>query len=163
MCLSWKNKELITLFTTASPWSPTWVTGKPLIRKMDFNISAAPLISYPSWDSRNFCNVCSLISVYSLTGYKRQQITIFSLQILLSQNQFTWFLWQWFEERHLQGESSSLCWLTKGKQLCKGMSSEHNYIVRYIYIYIYIYLNYIHRPLWPSSGWIRYQMKNCII
>ena len=28
---------------------------------------------------------------------------------------------------------------------------------------IYKYLNYMFRPLWPSSGWIRYQMKNYIL
>jgi len=66
---------------------------------MDFNISAAPLISYPSGDRRNFCNVCSLTSVYSLSGYKRQQITIVSLKIILSPDQFTCFWWHWFEER----------------------------------------------------------------
>jgi len=27
----------------------------------------------------------------------------------------------------------------------------------------YQYLNYMFRPLWPSSGWIQYQRKNCII
>jgi len=52
---------------------------KAAIMKMQLNISAAPLISYPNGESRNFCNVCSLISVYSSSGYKRQKITIFSL------------------------------------------------------------------------------------
>jgi len=38
------------------------------------------------------------------------------------------------QTKHLQGESSSLCWLTKGKQLCGVYRLEHNYIVRYINI-----------------------------
>jgi hypothetical protein len=65
---------------------------KAVILKMGFNISAAPFISYPNGDSRNFCNVCSFISVYSLSGYKRLQITIISLKIILSPDQFVWFL-----------------------------------------------------------------------
>jgi hypothetical protein len=65
---------------------------------MEFNMSAAPLISYPNGQSKNFYNVYSLISVYSLSGYNRQQITIFYLTTILSPDQFTWFLWHWFEE-----------------------------------------------------------------
>ena len=52
---------------------------KVVILKMEFNMSSAPLISYPNGHSGNFCNVCSLISAYSLSGCKRQQITIYSV------------------------------------------------------------------------------------
>jgi len=51
---------------------------------------------------------------------------------------------------HLQGESSSLSWLTKGKQLCKGIPSWTQ-----LYCQIYKYLNYMFRPLRPSSVWTR--------
>ena len=61
------------------------------------------------------------------------------------------------EERCLQDESSSLCWLTKGKQSCEDIPSWTQ-----LYCQIYKYLNYMFRPLWPSSGWIRNQMKNYI-
>ena len=54
----------------------------------------------------------------------------------------------------LQVESSSLCWLTKSKQLCKIIPSR-----TLLYCQIYKYINYMFRPLWPSAGWIRNQMK----
>jgi len=40
----------------------------------------------------------------------------------------------WTNSRYLQGESSSLCWLTKGKQLCKGIPS-------WTQLYCQIYIN----------------------
>ena len=42
----------------------------------------------------------------------------------------------------------------RGKQLCEG-----TVVLTQLHCQIYKYLNYMFRPLWPSSGWIRNQMK----